>query len=64
MVKRAPKWQESMRMNVELKLVSVSPPTRGRGIPLLFTSETSESGWLERAMRIQVMTTSRKATTH
>jgi hypothetical protein len=53
-----------MRMNLELKLVSVSPPARGRSIPVLFTRETSESGWLERAERIERTTTSRKARIH
>lgn len=61
MVKRAPKWQERMRMNLELKLVSVSPQTRGRSIPLFFTSEASRSRWLERAAQTGVMTGSRKS---
>lgn len=52
MVKRAPNWQEMIRMNLEVRLVSVSHPTRGRGLPLLFAGETGESGWLERADRI------------
>lgn len=60
MDKRAPKWQEMMRTSLELKLVSVSPPTRGRSLPVLFASETGKSGWLERAERILAATRSRK----
>jgi hypothetical protein len=49
-----------MRTNLELKVVSVSPPIRGRSLPALFASVTSESGWLERAEQIPAMTTGRK----
>ena len=48
MVKRAPTWQETMRMNLELKLISASPTTRVRAIPMLFSSEMSAARWLQR----------------
>lgn len=44
MTKRAATWQEMMRMNLELRLISVSAPTRSRRTPVLFTG--GESNWL------------------
>ena len=64
MVKRAPNWQEMMRLNLELKLVSATSPTRVRNIPGFFTSGTSESSWLGRTAQGPVMTAGRKARTH
>lgn len=43
MSKRA-NWQEMMRINLELRLISVSAPTRARRVPVLFTG--GESNWL------------------
>lgn len=43
MSKRA-NWQELMRINLELRLISVSAPTRARRVPVLFTG--GESNWL------------------
>ncbi len=37
MTKRAANWQEMMRVNLELRLISVAAPTRARRIPVLFT---------------------------
>lgn len=64
MVKRAPKWQEMMRLNLELKLVSATPLTRVRSVPVFFTSGTGESGWLGRAVQLPLMTNGRKARIH
>lgn len=44
MTKRAGSWQEMMRVNLELKLISVAAPTRTRRVPVLFTG--GESNWL------------------
>ena len=43
MTKRA-NWQEMMRINLELRLISVSAPTRARRVPVLFTG--GPSNWL------------------
>lgn len=43
MSKRA-NWQEMMRINLELRLISVSAPTRARRVPVLFTG--GQSNWL------------------
>ena len=43
MTKRAASWQEMMRMNLELRLISVAAPTRTRRVPALFTG--GESNW-------------------
>ena len=43
MSKRA-NWQEMMRINLELRLISVAAPTRARRVPVLFTG--GESNWL------------------
>jgi len=43
MTKRAASWQEMMRMNLELRLISVAAPTRTRRVPALFTG--GESSW-------------------
>lgn len=64
MVKRAPNWQEMMRLNLELKLVSATSPTRVRSVPMLFTSGTSESSWLGRTAQVPVMTAGPKARIH
>lgn len=42
--KRAANWQEMMRLNLELRLISVAAPTRARRVPVLFTG--GESNWL------------------
>jgi hypothetical protein len=42
--KRAANWQEMMRINLELRLISVAAPTRARRTPVLFTG--GESNWL------------------
>lgn len=44
MTKRAVNWQEMMRLNLELRLISVAAPTRARRVPVLFTG--GESNWL------------------
>lgn len=44
MTKRAANWQEMMRLNLELRLISVAAPTRARRVPVLFTG--GESNWL------------------
>ena len=43
MSKRA-NWQEMMRINLELRLIAVSAPTRARRVPVLFTG--GQSNWL------------------
>jgi len=42
--KRAANWQEMMRLNLELRLISVAAPARVRRVPVLFTG--GESNWL------------------
>ena len=64
MVKRAPNWQEMMRLNLELKLVSATFPTCVRSVPVFFASGTSESSWLGRTAQRPVMTARRKARIH
>ena len=44
MTKRAASWQEMMRINLELRLISVAAPTRARRVPVLFTG--GGSNWL------------------
>ena len=44
MTKRAANWQEMMRLNLELRLISVAAPTRARRVPVLFTG--GDSNWL------------------
>lgn len=44
MSKRTANWQEMMRINLELRLISVAAPTRARRVPVLFTG--GESNWL------------------
>ncbi len=44
MTKRTASWQEMMRINLELRLISVAAPTRARRVPVLFTG--GASNWL------------------
>ena len=44
MSKRTANWQEMMRINLELRLISVAAPNRARRVPVLFTG--GESNWL------------------
>ena len=46
MSKRTANWQEMMRINLELRLISVAAPTRARRVPVLFTG--GESNWLSK----------------
>jgi hypothetical protein len=44
MTKRTATWQDLMRINLELRLISVAAPTRARRVPVLFTG--GQSNWL------------------
>lgn len=44
MSRRIARWQEMMRINLELRLIAVAAPTPARRTPVLFTG--GERNWL------------------